>query len=159
MLIRLLLVVILSCTCLSSCKEKVENAATQATPVKENAAKYKGAEEGSSIAWIYTLNEGLQTAGNENKPMMVDFTAGWCGWCKKLDKDVFANPEVIEISKGFVNVKVNTDKYPADARKYSVRGLPTILFLDSEGKVIEQIIGYRGSDYFVSVMSKILKDG
>ncbi|MBN1621265.1 MAG: thioredoxin family protein [Endomicrobiales bacterium] len=145
----LLLIAILSLSCTNNTNKKIVQ--------KEATLSSKPMNTEGSIKWVYDLSEGLEAAKNSNKPLMVDFTAGWCSWCKKLDREVFSNPDVSEIAKNFVNVKVDTDKFPDDARKYRVRGLPTILFLNSEGNVIQQIVGYRDSDYFVDTMSKIVK--
>ncbi|MFH1422368.1 MAG: DUF255 domain-containing protein, partial [Planctomycetota bacterium] len=77
-----------------------------------------------AVSWLQNLSEGIETAKASKKPLMVDFTASWCTWCKKLDKEVFVNHEVAELSGSFVNVKVDTDKYPEDARRYGVQGRP-----------------------------------
>jgi thiol:disulfide interchange protein DsbD len=49
-------------------------------------------------------------AEEQNKPVMIDFGADQCGACKKLDEETFTDGRVIELSKNFVCIKVNTDK-------------------------------------------------
>ena len=71
--------------------------------------------------------------------------------------DDISKPSFIEASKDFIPVKVDTDKFPNDARKYRVQGLPTILFLDHKGNVLEKIVGYRKIDTFLETMDKITK--
>ena len=109
-----------------------------------------------AIVWLDNLDNALVRAKNEKKIVMADFTAGWCGWCKKLDSDVFAKSDIAELAENMVCVKVNTDKYGNVARQYGVRGLPTILFLDSGGKVIEEVVGYRNKDDFKKIIEKVL---
>lgn len=114
----------------------------------ENAA-------GKEIKWVYNPNEALASAKKSNKPLMVDFYADWCIWCKKLDKDTYADPEVVKLSDKFVCVKVDADKDSSSAEKYKIKGLPTIIFMDSNGRVITEISGYRDSGFFIKVMSEI----
>lgn len=123
------------------------------TPKKPAPAK---AAEGS-IAWVNNLADGLTQAKASNKPVMADFYAGWCGWCKKLDKEVYTNPAVIALAKDFVAVKVDTDKYGQDSTKYGVQGLPTIVFMNPDGTVIDKIVGYNPAPAFAERMKKSLK--
>ena len=147
-----LVLAVLCAAVLAGCKEgKAENNSA-AVP---QAAQTNTAE--GSITWVYTLADGLTLAQAAKKPLMVDFFAQWCGWCKKLDKDVYTDPAVAELSKEFVCVKVDTDKYGQDASKYGVQGLPTIVFLNPDGTVIDKIVGYNPAPEFTANMRKALK--
>lgn len=124
--------------------------------VKQTVQKLSQKVEAEDIEWVYSLSNGIGLAQEVNKPLMVDFYADWCGWCKKLDKDTYSDPKIIKLSNNFVCVKVNTDRNPQDSRKYKVRGLPTIVFLKSNGEIIEKVVGFRGPDDFTNIMSQII---
>lgn len=109
------------------------------------------------IEWYYSFEDGLKTAQKENKPLMVDFTAEWCGWCKKLDTITYQQADVLAFSKNFISVKVDCDKEPAISHKYEVRGLPTIVFMSPEGQKIHQVVGYRRPEDFLLEMKKALR--
>lgn len=115
-------------------------------------------QAGEKIQWVYSLSDGLKIAAEKKRPLMVDFYADWCGWCKRLDKETYNDSEVIRLSNRFVCVKVNTDRNPDEARRYKISGLPTILFLDPTGEIIEKVIGYRDSKDFVKIMSAITEE-
>ncbi|MFH1258929.1 MAG: thioredoxin family protein [Elusimicrobiota bacterium] len=145
-----LLMVLLAGVMVSACKiQKNEQTAEQP------AAK---AQEVIPISWVYNLDEGLKSAKTAQKPLMVDFYTDWCGWCKKLDRDVYTDARIIKLSEGFVCVKVDAEKYPADAQKYGVNGYPTIVFLKPDGTALDKIAGYAGAKEFGEFMSKIKND-
>ncbi|HJT22949.1 MAG TPA: thioredoxin fold domain-containing protein, partial [bacterium] len=88
------------------------------------------------ITWLEPA-EGLKMSKVTGKPILYDFTAHWCGWCKILDAKVFQKPEyAAKINGLFVPVVVmdmrqeqgkNSDDVAALQSKYSVRGYPTLV--------------------------------
>lgn len=113
------------------------------------------AVQASSIEW-HTYEEGIALAGEQNKPVMIDFYADRCGWCVKLDDETYMDPDVIATSEKFVNVKVDTEVENKMARKYGVEVLPTIVFTDSEGNETHRIVGFRDADTFDRNMRAVL---
>ncbi len=110
-----------------------------------------------SIKWSYDFEKAAKVAKQTNKPMMVDFYTDWCGWCKKLDKDVYSDARVIELAGKFVCVKVDGDKYSKLVEKYKVDGYPTIVFYNSKTKEVSRVVGYKNADAFVAAMNEALK--
>jgi len=110
--------------------------------------------EKGEIAWIYTYDEGMAKAKEENKPVMIDVFATWCGPCKLLDENVFSRADVAEASKSFVTIRVDGDKYPETKAKLGVSGYPTILFLTPEGKQIGKSVGAVSYDVMLGQMEQ-----
>ncbi len=110
-------------------------------------AKKKAA---SDDFWTTDWDKAIAAAKTQKKPIVVDFYTDWCGWCKKLDQETYAAPEIKKrLKDGWIGVKINPEdgtkkgtldgavvKYADIARKYNVRGYPTIIFLDKEGKEV-----------------------
>ncbi|MDD5073038.1 MAG: thioredoxin family protein [Candidatus Omnitrophica bacterium] len=109
-----------------------------------------------AIAWKYNLQDALKAAKSQGKPVMIDFYTDWCGWCKKLDSDTYSDPKVNAASAKFICVKINADKEKDLTNKYGVSGFPTIIFLDSNGKVLQKIPGFLPPAGFLQNMNKIL---
>lgn len=93
-----------------------------------------------AVTWEATHVEAARAKALESKrPLLIDFTAAWCGACKELDRKTFSAPAVGSELSRFVAVKVdatNDDDPAVEAtlQKFEVVGLPTVLIFDSSGK-------------------------
>jgi len=130
-----------------------------------------GANAAESLTWLTDLPKAQAQAKTEKKLVMLDFTGSdWCGWCIKLNNEVFSKPEFAEYAKkNLVAVEVdfpNKKKLSAEqtkandalAKKYNIQGYPTIIVLDSEGKKVGEL-GYMkgGPTAFIAELNKLKK--
>jgi thiol:disulfide interchange protein DsbD len=94
---------------------------------------------GPGVAWQPYSDELLQTARQQNKPAIIDFSANWCTPCRELEDITFHHPEVVrQANEGFLMVKVDLTgagdpRHAALLQRYQVRGVPTVVFLDGRG--------------------------
>ena len=101
-----------------------------------------------SITWQRDLNRALDIAKAEGKLIIVDVYTDWCGWCKKMDKTVYADPAVVALSRRQVFVKLNAedrDQGQGFARQMGVSGYPTTIILDGQSRVLQLAEGYIAS--------------
>jgi thiol-disulfide isomerase/thioredoxin len=110
----------------------------------------------AAISWKYDLPAAFDEAGGTGKPVMVDFYAIWCGWCKKLDATTYSNPVIQKLAEEFISVKIDGDKNKDIVAKYRVSGYPTVIFFDSGGNIIINKPGYSGADVFAGIMKDVL---
>jgi thiol:disulfide interchange protein len=96
----------------------------------------------TKITWKPTLVAAMNEARAKHKPIMADFFATWCGPCKHLDTNIYTAPAVIQESENFISVRIDVDKNMATAQQYQIGPIPTIIFLDENGK---QIVRYEGA--------------
>lgn len=93
--------------------------------------------EVEGVTWIPYDQDIISRAAKDKKPLILDFYADWCLPCKEMDKHVFSDPEVVELSHNFITVRLDlTRKKPFQKevlRKYRIRGVPTAIFFNREG--------------------------
>ncbi|MFQ5448258.1 MAG: thioredoxin family protein [Saprospiraceae bacterium] len=99
-------------------------------------------------------SEMLARAEKENKLIFMDAYAVWCGPCKMMSRDVFSQKETGDFfNANFINVKMDMEKGEGiDLRKkYKVMAYPTLLFIDKDGEVMHQAVGYHTTDLLIAL--------
>jgi len=104
--------------------------------------------------WLHSLEDAKKKAIIENKLILVDFWATWCGPCNKMDSSTWSNTEVKSLMLNFIPVKIDLDSNRALANKYDVRAIPYVLILDANGKVIYDKVGYKDKIKMLKVLKK-----
>ncbi len=96
--------------------------------------------------------------GARKQLVLVDVYTDWCGWCKKLDQEVFADARVAEAARDLVAIRVDAEKGGEKvAERYSVEGFPTILFVDGSGNVVKRVDGYVDAAEMLRILSALPK--
>lgn len=104
--------------------------------------------------WLTDLTAAKSQAAREGKPILLEFSAGWCGPCRSMAKDVLPDPRVVKVLQGFVTVDLDVDKHGETAAAYRVNPIPAFLVLDSNGRELARIEGYRDVSEFVMELSR-----
>lgn len=123
--------------------------ATQADDKVKPGAEAKVQLEGAKVGhWTMDYDAAVKLAKEKKIPMMLNFTGSdWCGWCKLMDKSVFAKEDWVKyaeknailVTLDFPNDKaIVPEKYVSRntelKEKFGVGGFPTYVVLDSDGK-------------------------
>lgn len=128
----------------------------KAGDVARNYEAPAGASSGGVVFASMSFNDALKRARVERKLVMVDLYADWCGWCKKLDREVFSDAKVAVSIADVVSVRIDADREGEElVNRYRVEGLPVLLFLDGRGELVERIDGYVTADEFIRVASAL----
>jgi protein disulfide-isomerase len=123
----------------------------------------------AAAGWDDDYEKALAKAKAEKKLVVLDFTGSdWCGWCIKLDEEVFSKKEFKDYAKeNLVLVEVDFPQQKKLSKKvkeqneklqaeHQVKGYPTIIVLNSEGKKVGQL-GYQpgGPGPFVAKLKEL----
>jgi len=104
------------------------------------------------IEWTTGYASALKRAKAENRLILVDFYTDWCGYCKKLDAEVYPTPQVQRVvNASFIPVRLNAEKEKDGIEQsvhFNVTGFPCILILDDAGNELYRIGGYMAAEPF-----------
>ncbi|MDC6355259.1 MULTISPECIES: thioredoxin family protein [Robiginitalea] len=127
------------------------------------------------VNWI-SWDQAVATVqgGSNDKKIFIDVYTDWCGWCKRMDKDTFQNPEVAAyMNENFLMVKLDGEQkepieYNGKTYKFVPSGrkgyhelaaallqgrlsYPTVVFLDEELNMLSPVPGYQKPDAFLQI--------
>ncbi len=112
------------------------------------------------LDWKHDEKEALAVAEADGKPLMIDFTADWCGACKKLARETFAAPNVQRELGRFVLLEVDATvdddpKVVEVQKRYEVVGLPTVILLDSDGTEKKRFTDFVPPEEFLPAVQAV----
>ncbi|MBT3384785.1 MAG: thioredoxin family protein [Prolixibacteraceae bacterium] len=129
------------------------------TAAKSPGSGSKTKSEAGITFFEGSWNEALELAKKENKIIFLDISASWCGPCKKLKASTFPNIEVGKYyNTNFINVAVDGEKGEGInlARKYKIKGYPSLIYVDGKEQLIAQTAGYRNPKQLIELGKKVI---
>jgi hypothetical protein len=120
---------------------------------KESLALIGFSSGGDEIAWK-EYQDGLAQAKREGKPAIIIFYSESCSACKKY-KNVLREESVVEASKSFVMIRVNTRQQPKLSREYLFDGryVPRTFAVFPDGKIMHHLYPSKRYKYFIGLDS------
>lgn len=99
--------------------------------------------------------DAVALASARREPILIDFTAAWCGPCKLLDVMVFNEPRVITALEGVMLLQVDFDAPGPDAlpERFGVTSLPTLVWCAPDGAEADRLAGYVSSARFLEIVA------
>ena len=115
-----------------------------------------------------SFEEAVELAKEQGKPILVDVWAPWCGWCKKMQKDVY--PELAAtLNEDFILTRLNRDDNESRkqyrqfsltplrlAQKFKVQDVPAVVLLSPEGEYLFHISGFMEADKLEEVLGYVI---
>jgi thioredoxin 1 len=94
-----------------------------------------------------------ETIGSADKPVLVDFTASWCGPCKQISP--ILDELSVEQAEHLQIAKIDVDENPQTVLQYDVMSMPTLI-LFKDGVPQRKLIGARGKQHLLNDLADVL---
>jgi thioredoxin-related protein len=128
------------------------------------------AQAQEQIQWM-KFEEAVAASANNPKMILVDVYTDWCGWCKKMDKDTFTDPQVVaHLKKNFYAVKLNAEdtkrRFPFMGKTFSeaemavamrVNSYPNFVVIEPGLQNLAQLPGYREPAAFLAGLNELIE--
>lgn len=110
--------------------------------------------------WVRSWSPDIfEKAKKENKLVLLDMEAVWCHWCHVMDRETYANPDVLSlINKHFIAAKIDQDSYLDLSVRYRRWGWPATVFFTADGQEITKLRGYIDPGRMKEILEDIIKD-
>ena len=108
---------------------------------------------------LYDVNQARTAAAQADRPILMFFTASWCGPCVAMKNESWSDPAIEELlRKTVVPVFVDIDEEAGKQWKtqYGVGSLPTMIITNPQGKVLQWHTGYQNKSELTSLLESFV---
>ena len=117
------------------------------------AALATAAEAATAPLWSRDVDGAFAAARSSGKLLLVDAFADWCGWCKRLEREVFPTPEFTDFARDYVLLRIDVEdggRGTELADTYGAESLPMLLLLEPSGALAGVVSGYAPAPALVA---------
>ena len=111
--------------------------------------------------WSTSLENALESAKGDGRPVLLDFQAPWCYSCYFMEGHVLNRQSFAEAARNLILLRVDVDEEEGRAlkEKYRVTFLPTYIVVNAAGKALGRIVGEQAEPDFISKLKDITASG
>ena len=101
------------------------------------------------VLWRTDFAAAQQEAKQTGKPILLDFSAKWCGPCQDMRRTTWSSAKVATALGDYIPVQIDVDAHPDLAQEFNAQGIPHLVVLDFRGNVLKWTEGELPPDDFL----------
>lgn len=106
--------------------------------------------------WKAWSDKTIAQARQQNRLVLIDLTAEWCTFCKKMDQTTYKDKAVLdEIKQHYIAIKADDTEYPELAKRFAKVGRPGTIILDSNGNELLTKTGYLKPQWMLWMLQAV----
>ncbi len=114
---------------------------------------------GGAMPWQSWSDAAFEQAGKTNKLVLVDLSAEWCAYCRKMDATTWQDSGVLAaIDKDYIPVKIVDEHDPELAARYRQYGRPAVVILDADGTELMRKRGYMKPQWMEWMLQAVAQE-
>jgi thioredoxin-related protein len=126
--------------------------------------------DASGVEWV-PIHTALENAGKDGRKILIDVYTVWCGYCRRMNTETYADSEVQEtLYKYFHPVRINAEskrfvEFAGEALTeqelalaFGVNGYPTTVILGKDGSAVGKQPGFMDAEDFRNLLSYVGSD-
>lgn len=96
-----------------------------------------------AVSWQTWSEDQFHRAGNQGKLVLLDLSAEWCAYCRRMEATTWKDPGVVAlIERHYLPVQVVDERHPELAARYRDHGRPALVIYDASGRELLRKRGY-----------------
>ncbi|MCG6894787.1 MAG: thioredoxin family protein [Desulfobacteraceae bacterium] len=118
----------------------------------------QGLADTNSVQW-FKYEEGMARQESTGKKALITFTAEWCSYCAKMERETFSDRRVAAfLNEAFVPIRVDYDRENRVVEEFNVRKIPATWFVDEKGERISNLPGFVPAEMFLNILRYVESD-
>lgn len=107
----------------------------------------------AQVQWVKNYDLARSLAAAQNKFIVMDFWAIWCGPCKQMDAEMWNNEVINDSKDNFIALKIDVDSNRDLAIQFQATTIPKVIILDPLGNIIWTETGFGNASQYLEVFS------
>ena len=106
------------------------------------------------VAWRDNYDAAVVESRHSGKPILLYFTANWCGPCQQMKRQTWNDPNVSAAVDRWIPVKIDVDQHPDLARRFGATSIPRLLVLDADQNPVKIRTGFGKANEIVAWLNR-----
>jgi len=111
------------------------------------------------IAWRTSYTKAAEEAVELEKPILIEFTAVWCGACRQMQQLTFSDRRLVDyVDSAFVPLVLDADQYSDLVSGFRVEAFPTTLVVSPDLKILKRFTGYQSASTLLPGLEQVVRE-